>query len=439
MLACLALCAACGGGDAAVDAWAIGVGGTGQDSVAAAAVGPGGTVVLGGYVSATVTAGDVELTSAGAWDAAVVRTGAGGAVAWAVAFGGDGNDYVDDLVVDPADGSVVAIGTFADGFELAGETLATAGGADIWVARFSANGEPVWARRFGGSGDDFGRAVAIREDGAIAIAGDFTLTAGFGELPLQSEGESDAFVVLLDGDGEPLWARRFGGRGFDSATAVVRSDDGVAVAGTFEGSLPLDVTELTSKGALDMFVIAVDADGTTVRAASYGSPRDDFARALARSDAGAVALAGDFSGAIAFGGQEHTSADYDAVVVVLDAAGAPVWSAAVTGEGASAARAVAFDGDDLVAAGGFRGTAALGDLSVTAFGDSDLFVTRFTATGEPLWLQRFGGSSPDVANAVAVDATGAPIVAGAFEGMGNFAHAALTSAGARDMFALTLP
>ncbi len=432
--------AGCGDDDGGVQvgAWTLGFGGTGTDQPNAVAAG-NGAVVLAGLFSDTVSVGDLEVTAANAYDVFAMAVDPDGSPRWVQRFGGQGNDIAHAVAVD-ADGSAVVVGSFSEKLDVADETFSTGGGQDIFVVRLGPNGEPVWAKAFGGAGDDIALAVTISGD-SIFIAGEFSVTAGFDDMIVQSEGETDAFFAALDGDGAVLWVSASGGKGFDSATALAPlPDGGFAATGTFEEAIHLGDQEVVSKGLFDVFVAGFDGDGKARWARSFGDARDDFGRAIA-ADAGVVAVAGEFEGTIDFGAGEVTSGGYDAFVVQLgDADGATQWAHALAGESRSTGQAVAVAPDgDVTFGGGFADAASVGAATITGAGLSDVAALKVDPAGDVIWLQRFGGAADDGATAVAIDSTGAPIVAGFFNGTGNFAHGVLTSAGQRDVFALSLP
>lgn len=435
--------AACGDGDGSTGGWALGFGGAGTDAPTALAPTGDGGVVLAGLFSGVASGGGATVTAANAWDALVLAVAADGTPRWAVGLGATGNDLAADVAVD-ADGSVVVVGSFAEKIAVGDDTALTRGGTDGFVARFDADGGPLWLLTFGGSGDDAATSVALAADGDILVAGAFAATASFGtELVVQAQGDSDALYARLAPDGTPRWVQRIGGAGADYAHAIAAAPDGgFALAGQFEDDIQIGGQALSSAGFLDAYISAFDADGTPRWARGFGGSDDDFAHALSVSADGIVAVTGEAAGAIDFGTGSQSTTGTDAYVAAYAVAtGAPRWAQLIVGTGFGSGRDVAFDADgNLVVAGSFSEALSFGACSATTGGGNDVAVARLDPAGACLWLQRFGGAGNDSATAVTVGADGTtPTVAGYFEESGNFAYAALLSAGGRDIFTLTLP
>jgi hypothetical protein len=82
----------------------------------------------------------------------------------------------------------------------------------------------------------------------------------------------------------------------------------------------------------------------------------------------------------------------------------------------------------------FRDSVDFGGGALTSAGDTDIFVARFSASGNHLLSKRFGDADTQWGNSVAVDASGNTIMAGAFAGGMDFGGGVRTSAGGYDLF-----
>src|SRR5688572_21285108 len=77
-------------------------------------------------------------------------------------------------------GNVFVLGSFQGTVNFGGANLTSAGGYDVFLAKFSPNGTHLWSQRFGSNIDDNGVAVAVDASGSPIITGRFSLTVNFG-------------------------------------------------------------------------------------------------------------------------------------------------------------------------------------------------------------------------------------------------------------------
>src|SRR5436309_1136933 len=113
------------------------------------------------------------------------------------------------------------------------------------------------------------------------------------------------------------------------------------------------------------------------------------------------------------------------------------WAKRFGGTSADVAQGVAVDSSgNIVVAGYFTGAVDFGRGTLTSAGSYDVFVAKYAVDGTPLWTKRLGGTGVDQARAVAVDGSGNVAVVGLFQGTANFGGASLTQGGSwtYDMF-----
>ena len=92
--------------------------------------------------------------------------------------------------------------------------------------------------------------------------------------------------------------------------------------------------------------------------------------------------------------------------------------------------AVAHDAaGNVIIAGAFSGSIVFGLTTLTTKGASDIFVAKFGPDGAPLWAKSFGDAKNQSARAIAADAQGNVVVVGQFSGTVNFGGGNLTSEG----------
>ena len=347
--------------------------------------------------------------------------GSGGDVAWATAVDANG-----DVFVAGSTGSFNFPGTAG------GAQAAAAANGDAFVARLNRNLTTlVQATYLGGGGGDVAQALAIDSTGAVLVAGsttsvNFPGTAGGAQA--SPGGGGDAFVARLSHDlAQLLQSTYVGGSALDQGFALaVQPGGSVYVAGgTSSVNFPATAggAQPVRAGAGDAFVAKLDATLTQLARATYlGGSGSDTAYALARDGTGAIFVAGN-TGSTNFpgtGGSAQPVAGGGGDAFVAQLAGDLVTLVKATflgGAGADFAYALALDAGGAVLVAGetastnFPGTA--GGAQPVRGGASDAFVARLDRTLATLMRATYaGGLSDDVANALAVDGTGAVFIAG---------------------------
>ena len=157
-------------------------------------------------------------------------------------------------------------------------------------------------------------------------------------------------------------------------------------------------------------------------AKSAGAVADDQANSIAVDASGNTYVAGWFdSGTITFGTNTLTNAGaYDIFLTKYDASGNVLWAKRAGGTNNDYANSVTIDSSgNVYVAGEFTSdTARFGSFmllnSGATDGTRDLFLAKYDANGNELWVRSATGLGNDVAYSVAVDVTGNAFVCGSF-------------------------
>ncbi|MBI4699655.1 MAG: hypothetical protein HY744_00570 [Deltaproteobacteria bacterium] len=356
---------------------------------------------------------------------------------WSQAYGDSSKQEARAVVADGS-GNVVVAGHFYGTLKLGGDTLASEGNDDIFVAKLDQDGVPQWSKAAGDSSSQEARAVATDSSGNVLIAGFFGGSVNFGGQHLPSQGGNDIFVAKLGKDGKHLWSKSFGDQGDQRAESVAAAGAGdVLVTGTFVGGLSFGGQYLQAQYYPDIFLVRFDKDGKHVWSKSFDlgyKPGD--VRGVAVDPVGNVLVAGSFGGSLSFsgGGDVLTSkGESDIFVAKLDKDGNHVWSKRFGDAQQQYGLGVATDGaGNVVVTGNFDGTVSFGGQDLTSSG-GDVFVAKLDPDGNHLWSKRFGDASYQQAGAVAADDAGNVFVAASFAGAVNLGGKDLQSAGGYDI------
>src|SRR5207245_1125833 len=118
-----------------------------------------------------------------------------GGLRWAQRFGSTGSDAGQAVAMDGS-GNVLVTGVFQGTVDFGGGPRASAGGMDIFVAKYAgASGAHMWSVSFGGAQDDFGQGIAVDGAGDVVVVGYFQGTVDLGRGALSSAGGQAVFVA----------------------------------------------------------------------------------------------------------------------------------------------------------------------------------------------------------------------------------------------------
>ncbi len=417
--------------------WAKSAGGSDVDCGLVIAVdGSGNSYVTGYFQSATITFGTTTLTNANAGntDMFVVKYDAAGNVVWAKSAGGSDEEWGYDIAVDGGGNSYVT-GYFQSATITFGTTTLTnanAGFKDMFVVKYDAVGNVVWAKSAGGSDEEWGSGIAVDGGGNSYVTGYFQSTSiTFGTTTLTNAGagntDMDMFVVKYDAAGNVVWAKSAGGSDEEWGLGIAVDGGGNCyVTGGFQSAtITFGTTTLTNANAgfTDMFVVKYDAAGNVVWAKSAGGSNDDFGFGIAVDGGGNSYVTGYFqSTSITFGTTTLTNAgagNADMFVVKYDATGNVVWVKSAGGSDEEWGSGIAVDGGGNSYVSGYfqSATITFGPTTLTnaGAGNADMFVVKYDATGNVVWAKSVGGSDDDFGGGIAVDGGGNCYVTGGFQ------------------------
>lgn len=280
-----------------------------------------GNAYITGTLQGSVNFGGSKLTSNGLADVFLVKLGPGGAHGWSKSFGDALGQYVAAIAVDGS-GNVVIVGYFAGtiNFGAPTSTLTSAGGFDVFLAKFDSSGTPKWSQRFGDAKEQLASGIALDTAGNIVIVGSLSGTTDFGMGTLTSTGKEDVFVAKFDPSGTAVWTANFGGTNKDQFAGGVTVDSAgsISIATFFNDNIDFGGGKLTSAGANDVAVAKFDPTGVPLWSKSFGDLQNQTAAGIAAYDTQHLMFAGNFSGILNFGGGPMVnSGGQDAFLVKL--------------------------------------------------------------------------------------------------------------------------
>ena len=216
-----------------------------------------------------------------------------------VTWGGETNDWAYDVLL-LADGGTLVAGMVNN----PGMFSVTIHG-NARLLRTDASGAVLWERDYGGEADTlFYSLIQVGEDEFVVLG---TIAASTGRHP------TNFYLVKIDGAGNPIWSRTYGGPGMDDARMVRQtSDGGFILAGDRADDFPT-----SGQYENNLILIKTDAEGNEVWSHTYGDSILYMAWGVAETPDGGFVVAG-------WEARNHEHRDVFAIKT--DASGEMEWS-----------------------------------------------------------------------------------------------------------------
>lgn len=361
------------------------------------------------------------------------------------------------------------------------KAMVSAGGTDIFLAKYDAAGKQKWLIRAGGAGDDHGIDLAFDAAGNVYVTGVFVDNAKFRgtsspEIWASGQGRT-IFLAKYRPSGALVWVQT--GTTYSGATnegygvAVEPLTGSVYVTGISQSTTTFSSSNgathsVYGPGTWHMVLVKYDTAGTFQWGQSNQAEPNSLGRRLAVDLDNNVYVTGWMEGWTTFHSNDghdlsvqglswpvQSGPDYpgDAFVVKYDENGNVQWVNQIGGYKANA-NDVATSRDGRVSITGIIGnipnspaqaativTSQPGGNSINLGGgqftfpyNRDVFTATYDSDGVLLDARRFGGAQDDVGTAIAYDRRGRLVVAGVFQDKIRIEGRALAGKGAHNLF-----
>lgn len=416
--------------------WSESYGDGQRDFCFAVATDSGGNILIAGSFEGTVDFGGGDLTSVEGRDVYVAKLDPNGGHLWSASFGDYQTQHATSITSDEA-GNVFVTGYFMNRIDLGGGMHVSAGGWDIFVAKYSPTGVYLWSHIYGDYADQWGTGIDVDAAGRVFITGYFHGAVDFGGGLLPTAGDWDVYLARLDNQaGNHVWSHRYGDHDEQVATSLDVNEAGdVAVCGYFSGTVNFGGGPLI--GHDDVWVAVYEADGTHQWSLCGGDYSSQVGSDVAIDTWGNVALTGEFEGGLDLGGGMLVSAGAsDIFLAHYDQAGVHRWSQSFGDAEYQMPAAVAMDpsGMSVVLVGTVAGTVDFGGGPLITSGQYDASLAAYDADGTHLLSRMLGDDDFQYSGCVTTDRWGDVVYAGFYRGTIDLGGGPLTSNGDWDIF-----
>ncbi|MGB2989941.1 MAG: dockerin type I repeat-containing protein [Candidatus Zixiibacteriota bacterium] len=276
------------------------------------------------------------------------------------------------------DGGLGGCQTSDGGYIVTGITLSYDSGAQVYLIKTDSKGDTLWARTYGGAGWDQGNSVRQTSDGGYIVAG---WTDSFG-LAIQ------VYLIKTDAYGDTIWTRTYGDTAWEYSIDVRQTaDGGYAVVGS----------RRIRPGIWDVYLIKTDSTGGLQWSKTYGGNRDDRGSSVQQTPDGGYIIAG-YCGYAGFSG-------YIVCLIKTDPEGDTLWTRTYYPEGSLSSQVwdcvLTRDGGYILAGRSFNQAI-----------NSDVYLIKTDAEGDTIWTRIYGGAPWEIGVAVRPTYDGGYIVAG---------------------------
>lgn len=296
-----------------------------------------------------------------------------------------------------------------------------------------------WAKSIGGILYENSMDIALDNEGNIYACGQFEGTIDFDPGPgvsnLTSKGFTDIFVLKLDSAGNFLWAKSMGGSSNDIGSSIALDDSAnICITGYFSDTVDFDpgpgISNLTSIGFSDIFVLKLDSSGNFLWARGMGGSSYEVGISIGLESTGNIYVAGHFFGTADFDPGPETNnlislGSADIFILKLNSSGNFIWAKSMGGGAYVSVSDMSVDGfGNVHTIGSFSNEIDLdpgvGTSILTALDADDIYISKLDSSGNYLWAVGIGGFYPDYGTSIAVDNSGNVFATGLYENSVDF-------------------
>ncbi|MBL7047666.1 MAG: SBBP repeat-containing protein, partial [Candidatus Marinimicrobia bacterium] len=324
-------------------------------------------------------------------------------------------------------GSVYWVNTFDQEITLGSITLTPDGWSNSFVANVTSSGSINWVQ----PGKFYCNAITPSVNGTSYLAGSFNVSQQFGQTTITNMGGNDAFIAQVSSSGTFVTAASYGGGKNESGKNIITSMDGSTYqVGTFEGSITVGNSTITTLGSNDIFIAKYTSAGEPIWVTQAGGGDYDYVAGVDIDDNENVYITGHFGGRSAnFGVFNVTSTLNPSVYVAkLDSSGSFIWANSSGGLPASnlwdyqvqSGGITADPNGNCFITGLFRDNVSFGfntlESNTGNSWESNVYIAKVNASGAFMWSILAGGGDYSCGSDIINDSNGNLYVSGSFSG-----------------------
>jgi hypothetical protein len=347
-----------------------------------------------------------------------------------------GSQSIEDIKSITTDqfGNAIVVGGFETNTIFGNTALTSNGSYDIFIVKYSPSGAVIWAKGYGGTGFEVGNSVDCDPQGNIYITGNYYGYGNFGGGEIGStNGMQNGFIAKYTNNGDYLWSNKIGSNRYVTSNKICVDNNGNAyICGAFNTNMSFTSSiNLTTEGSQDIFISKYNIHGECIWAKTAFGYTEEEALGICLDNS---------QNNLVVTGYFRTNLIYSTSNTDLSSAGMQD----------------IFIGKINLSTTQWEWIKSIGSatwdmgLDVTAsqdnhyymtgyYNDPDVLATKFDENGAIIWLKTGGGLLDDMGFGIKIDGDGLVNVAGRFTNTMKFGTGQLmTCNGATDAFILKL-
>ncbi len=421
----------------------------------------GNSYIVGGFLATNIFGSSpnsktVKTSGTSFTDGYLAKYDPAGNLMWIQTIVGGFSDGVNGVSLDDSD-NVYITGYFAAGGGIGDTvalglkqpnetTLTSAGGFDVFVAKYTSTGKLKWAVSAGDIGNESSYQISTDKNGTSTISGFTDSTSTFGKISTSHYKGQEAFIAQLDRNGNFLWANTVTGAGTQLGVNICTDPaNNVYLTGRYSDTVFIGSDTIINKKGWDLFLIKYSSTGAIMRYKTYATRFNEYMSEIKADKFGHIYAGGSCTDSLKFDGITlRSKALLDGYIVKMDTALNAIWGRTFGTADKTFSDVVTSldvtDSGNVMAAGIFASKGTFGSTTLSSTGDRDIFTISYDSSGTALWADQAGGSQYDVPNDIAAFRS-TYMITGQFAnntttatGTADFGSITLTSYGAGDIF-----
>ena len=297
-------------------------------------------------------------------------------------------------VCTDAGGNVYMTGNFNGPAISFGNITLTADSEAIFLVKYDSLGNVLWATSPANTGTGISNGISIDGDGNVYIAGGHAANYVWNDdNNVVPYGVGNVFIMKYDATGNLLWTKGSNAWGLANGISTDAQGD-IFITGAFYSS-SITFGSYTIQGppsifGANIFVVKYDASGNVQWVKSADALTDLVAGVGITADAeGNATVTGTFGGIAVLGGDSLQNNGGNMFIVRYDASGNMLWIKQPGQSADGVFSGITSDpfGNILITGYFFTPLIALGVDSLNLTGDNDIFTVKLDPSGNVLWAQ----------------------------------------------------